>query len=219
MRINITTTSSKETVNFNYQPMLTRAFHRWLGDNKLHDNTSLYSFSWINGGIANKSGIKFDHGGHFFISAYKEDTIKDTIKGIRGNPLIGSGLYVKEIEIETSIDRVEDQQLFYCASPILVKRTIENKEIHFSFNDPQSDAYLTETLQYKLRFAGLQVEGVSVKFDRGFQAAKTKVVYYKNIGNKTNLCPVIIKGTSEQIAFAWNVGIGNSTGIGFGALK
>jgi CRISPR/Cas system endoribonuclease Cas6 (RAMP superfamily) len=30
---------------------------------------------------------------------------------------------------------------------------------------------------------------------------------------------VIIKGTPEQLAFAWNVGLGNSTGIGFGALN
>ena len=28
-----------------------------------------------------------------------------------------------------------------------------------------------------------------------------------------------LKGSPEQIAFAWDVGVGNSTGIGFGALK
>ena len=39
------------------------------------------------------------------------------------------------------------------------------------------------------------------------------------IKNKASICPVIVKGTSEQIAFAWNVGVGNSTGIGFGALN
>ncbi|MGN9307593.1 CRISPR-associated endoribonuclease Cas6 [Enterococcus faecium] len=58
-----------------------------------------------------------------------------------------------------------------------------------------------------------------MSFDRTYYAAKTKLVYYKNIGNKTSICPVIIEGTPEQIAFAWNVGVGNSTGIGFGALK
>jgi CRISPR/Cas system endoribonuclease Cas6 (RAMP superfamily) len=34
-----------------------------------------------------------------------------------------------------------------------------------------------------------------------------------------NWCPIIIKGKPETKLFAWNVGLGNSTGIGFGAIK
>jgi CRISPR/Cas system endoribonuclease Cas6 (RAMP superfamily) len=30
---------------------------------------------------------------------------------------------------------------------------------------------------------------------------------------------VIVEGSAEAVGFAWNVGIGNGTGIGFGALR
>jgi CRISPR-associated endoribonuclease Cas6 len=45
------------------------------------------------------------------------------------------------------------------------------------------------------------------------------MIIYKGIANKANWCPVIIKGRPETKLFAWNVGLGNSTGIGFGAIK
>ncbi len=220
MRIYITTSASKETIPFNYQPMLTGAFHKWVGKNSIHDKTSLYSFSWLTGGRAVKNGIKIDRNGSFFISAYHSEIIKELIRGIKDDPYIGSGLHVQEIAIAQDLEDLnQSERLFYSASPILVKRSTENKEIHYRFDDPQSDLLLTETLRYKLRTAGLEDEDVSVAFDRNYPTAKTKVIYYKSIGNKVNVCPVLIKGTAEQIAFAWNVGVGNSTGIGFGALK
>lgn len=220
MRIYITTSASKETIPFNYQPMLTGAFHKWIGKNSIHDKTSLYSFSWLNGGRKIKNGFKFDQNGHYFISAHNEAIIKSLIEGIRNDSFIGNGLFVKEISIIPDLEEVGlEEKLFYSASPILVKRSEGEREIHYHFDDPQSDALLTETLKYKLKLAGLQHENVSVEFDRSFPSAKTKLIYYKNIGNKANMCPVVIKGTTEQITFAWNVGVGNSTGIGFGALK
>jgi CRISPR-associated endoribonuclease Cas6 len=79
--------------------------------------------------------------------------------------------------------------------------------------------FLTETLKKKLLLANVSDENISVSFDRDFPYPRTKIIKYKDISNKVNVCPVIIKGTQEQLAFAWNVGVGNSTGIGFGALK
>lgn len=220
MRIHITTSSSKEIIPFNYQPMLTGSFHKWMGKNSVHDKTSLYSFSWLTGGRVVKNGIKFDQNGSFFISAHNPEIIKELIRGIKNDPYLGSGLHVQEIAIAQDLENFDQtKRLFYAASPILVKRSDESREIHFHYDDPQSDILLTETLKYKLRVAGLPDEGVSVAFDRDYPQAKTKVIYYKSIGNKVNICPVLIQGTAEQLAFAWNVGVGNSTGIGFGALK
>ena len=45
------------------------------------------------------------------------------------------------------------------------------------------------------------------------------MVTYNGIKNRASLVPIVIEGTTEQITFAWSVGLGNSTGIGFGALK
>jgi len=220
MRLHIFTSPGIEILPFNYQPILTGAFHKWLGENELHGKPSLYSFSWLTGSRTTKSGLKFPNGAYFFISAHHEEVIKNIISGIRQDPIVTRELVVQEITIaeDLKINNIT-QRTFQCASPILVKRTVDDREIHYTFDDIKSDELLTETLKNKLKEAGLSSDGIAVSFDRSYPHAKTKVAYYKNIGNKANMCPVTIKGTTDQITFAWNVGVGNSTGIGFGALK
>lgn len=219
MRLHLRTTKSKELVPFNYQTVLTGALHKWIGKNNLHDDRlSLYSFSWLIGGTALKDGLRFGSGAQFFISVHDQQLLKRIIQGVRKEPKIAFGLDVNEVIIQE--DPVfEKEQKFMTASPIFIKRTIDGKERHFEFHEKESSLLLTETLQNKLRKAGLDDVGVSVRFDMDYSNPKTKVVYYNHIGNKVNICPVVIKGTPEQILFAWNVGLGNSTGIGFGAIK
>jgi hypothetical protein len=43
MRIYLHLTPNTEPVPFNYQRALVGTFHRWLGENELHDDISLYS--------------------------------------------------------------------------------------------------------------------------------------------------------------------------------
>jgi CRISPR-associated endoribonuclease Cas6 len=44
------------------------------------------------------------------------------------------------------------------------------------------------------------------------------MVKYRDINIKGTLCPVIVEGDPRAVQFAWEVGVGNSTGIGFGAI-
>lgn len=219
MRLHLRTTKSNELVPFNYQPFLTGALHKWIGKNNLHDDRlSLYSFSWLSGGTALKQAIRFENGSHFFISVHDQQLLKSIIQGVRMNPEIAFGLVVNEIIIQED-PIFEYEHKFIAASPIFIKRKIDGKEKHYDYQDNESSILLTETLKNKLRKANLDDEGVSVQFDPSNSNPRTKVIYYYKIGNKANICPVIIKGTPEQILFAWNVGLGNSTGIGFGAIK
>ncbi|MFW5760507.1 MAG: CRISPR-associated endoribonuclease Cas6 [Cyclobacteriaceae bacterium] len=218
MRLVLYLTKNKEIVPFNYQPMLTGALHKWIGKNDIHDHLSLYSFSWLQEAKRVKDGLDFPYGSSYFISAYDSQLIKNIIKGIQEDQEIGKGLFVKEIIIQE--DPVfNSEERFLLASPVFIRRNIEGRDIHFSYKDENSSQYLTETLSKKLESAGLTSQGVNVVFDDTYHSPKTKVIYYNKIGSKVNICPVKISGTPEQIAFAWNVGIGNSTGIGFGALK
>ena len=64
---------------------------------------------------------------------------------------------------------------------------------------------------------------LKISFDQNYPGKRTKKLDYKH-GNqiiqiRANWCPVIIEGKPETKQFAWNVGLGNSTGIGFGAIK
>jgi CRISPR-associated endoribonuclease Cas6 len=218
MRICIKIRSNKKPVPFNYQPMMTGTIHKWIGQNAVHDKTSMYSFSWLKGGYKKGNDLIFENGTSFEFSAHDNNMIKIVVEGIQKDPIINYGLEVFEIVI-LETPKFSNKEFFFVSSPVLVKRTEKEREMHFTYDQIEADDLLEETMKTKLRRAGLDDSDIHLAFDRTYQGAKTKLVYYKNIGNKANICPVIIKGTPEQIAFAWNVGVGNSTGIGFGALK
>ncbi|HWK02095.1 MAG TPA: CRISPR-associated endoribonuclease Cas6 [Puia sp.] len=219
MRLYLKLTKNTETIPFNYQPFLTGAIHKWIGDdNSVHNKISLYSFSWLQNAKASNTGITLTKDSFFFISAFDESLIKKILKGILNDPAVCFGVKVFDIQIAED-PKFSNKENFWVASPIFIKRRLDNHEKHITYDDPRSNLFLTETLQKKLKVIGLPSEGVQIAFDRDYPTPQTKIIKYKEIGNRVNLCPVIIEGSSEQITFAWNVGIGNSTGIGFGALK
>ncbi|HEY9259811.1 CRISPR-associated endoribonuclease Cas6 [Chitinophaga sp.] len=218
MRINILLDSSKKTIPFNYQPQLTGAIHKWLGENDWHNSTSLYSFSWLQNGKATAGGISFAGGGSMEISAYDVDFIRKIVRGIQKDPYLAFGLTVTDVIIQET-PAFSNRETMFVRSPVLIKRMVDGRDIHYTYDKAESGILLTETLRTKLRKAGLPDEGVKVSFLNDYPMARTKIIYYKEIGNRVNICPVVIEGTPEQIAFAWEVGVGSSTGIGFGALK
>lgn len=218
MRIHLRTTGAKTTIPFNYQPILTGALHKWAGRNVFHDEMSLYSFSWLQGGEPTNNGLIFPQGASYFISSSNDEFIKILIQGIKADPNIVFDLKVQEITIQEE-PAFKNAEKFHAASPIFIRRHVDGKDIHYTFREKYSNNLLTETLKNKLKKAGLNNEGIEVSFDDTYPNAKTKMISYNNIGNKVNFCPVVIKGSPKQIAFAWNVGVGNSTGIGFGSLK
>lgn len=218
MRIYLSTTRNRSIVPFDHIPVLVGTIHKWLGDNGWHDQLSLYSFSWLIGGKGNGRGLDFPYGAQWFISAHDISFVRQLVEGIQIDPLINFGLRVNEVTIQET-PHFGDCHTFTLASPVLVKRRDGDQVRHYVFSDEGVDELLTETLKTKLKKAGLDWKGVEVLFNREYPLPKTKLVSYNGIGNKASVCPITIRGTSEQIAFAWDVGVGNSTGIGFGALK
>lgn len=219
MRLHLSVSKSNSVVPFDHVPTLVGTLHKWLGPkNEWHNEVSLYSFSWLKGGNINKQGFSFSDGAEWFISSPDTTLLKRLMEGIQQNPEINYGLVVRSITIQE--DPIFGQSnSFMLASPVLIKRKDGEHVRHYLYSDQESDQFLTETLITKLKKAGIPSDGVQVSFDRSYHSPKTKLVNYNGIKNKTSLCPVIISGKPEQIAFAWNVGIGNSTGTGFGALN
>ncbi len=217
MRIYLKLSKNEAIVPYNYQINLVGALHKWLGENEEHGHLSMYSFSWLRGGASMKKGLNFPRGADWFISAYDQGFIKKAVKGIMEDPVIAFGMNVTGVEIVCP-PAFNPIHRFMLASPVFIKRTIGERQKHYVFNEPEADALMTETLKNKMRVAGLNDDGLEIRFDRRYSAAKTTVCAYKNIKNRANYCPVIIQGNGEQLAFAWEVGVGNSTGIGFGAL-
>lgn len=219
MRIYLKLSKNKETIPFNYQHLLTGVIHKWIGEeNSEHGKKSLYSFSWLQNTDSSKSGIHLTANAYFFISAYDEQLIKRITKGILDDPTTFCGSRVLDVQIK-DVPEFSSEERFIMNSPILIKWRDGSKTKHVTFKDDDFNELLTENLKGKLSDAGLNPNGVAVELDQSYAFPKTKLVDYKGIKNKTTLAPIIISGTPEQIAFAWTVGLGSSTGIGFGAVK
>jgi len=218
MRIYLKLKSDRTLLPFEHQALLTGTIHKWLGWNDVHGDVSLYSFSRIAGGKKEKDGLYFEKGSYFFFSSHDDKLIKSLIKGIQNDPEMFHGLMVNEVMIQENPD-FTNQDFFYIASPILIKRHDREKIVHILFNDFRANQCLIETLKNKMAKVGLIDETLDIAFEQNYPKAGTKLITYKGIKNRASWCPVIIKGKPETKAFAWNVGLGNSTGIGFGALK
>lgn len=219
MRLHLRTTANSKPVPFNYHQKLVGAFHKWLGENEIHDNLSLYSLSWLRGGKMRNRALTFPEGAHWFISSPDTQLIKQVIDGLFTDPAIAYGMSVQGMTTEKTPD-FGNEHNFKLAGPVLIKRQEEGKdhETHFLYHQDEAGRLMTETLKSKLLKSGLGDKAIEAAFDLTYKRSKTKMVHYKGIGNKANMCPVILKGDPEAISFAWDVGVGNSTGIGFGAL-
>lgn len=219
MRIYLHLSPNLELVPFNYQQSLVGAFHRWLGENELHDDISLYSLSWLSRGIPRRKGLDFPNGSTFYVSAPNPNLLSTMVNGVFAGHHICWGMEVQEVTIQRT-PIFGNHQRFFVQSPVLIKRRGENQKHHqfYYSSDAESKDYLTETLHQKLEKAGLSTD-VQVRFDESYAKPIIKLVKYRDIDIKATICPVIVEGNPRSVAFAWEVGVGNSTGIGFGALK
>ncbi|AMR26249.1 hypothetical protein A0257_03490 [Hymenobacter psoromatis] len=221
MRLHLYLTAS-QVVLFDYLPTLKSSFHRWAGhDEGLHDGLSLYSYAWLRGGRAGRGGIRFAEGASWFISAPDETLIHALVAGVVRAPDLGLGLRVADVRLQRAPEFAAGEQPFRVASPVFIKHETERGKPadHLLPGHPRADELLTATLRHKLRQAGLDDAGAAVRFDPTFiAAAKTKLFKYQQVQCRASVCPVLVAGSAEQIGFAWEVGVGHSTGIGCGAL-
>jgi len=218
MRVYLRIKATDKIVPFNHQHFLTGTIYKWLGWNDEHGNLSLYSFSRLFGGKNSPEGLLFKNDASLFFSSYHPELIKKIITGIKKDPTMFEGLIVNDIIILEDPD-LTTRECFYPGSPIFIKRRIDNNIVHIPYSDPRSSDFLLETLKSKMEKAGLSDDSLEISFLNNLSEASTKMVSYKGINNRASWCPVMIKGKPETKVFAWNVGLGNSTGIGFGAIK
>ncbi len=229
MRLHFTLSPNTKPVPFAYQHWLTGVFHKWLDDNDLHDKISLYSLSWLDGSRRVVNRLEFPNGAKWFVSFYEDEYVEKLVNGALRDPEMFCGMRVLQIRQQTTPD-FGTRYRFKVASPVFAKgkQPANGKPPHhYLYNEPETDAILTATLIHKMDVANREAnelkftdedKQVKVAFDREFANPKIKLVRIKDIDHKASICPVIVEGTEKAVQFAWNVGIGNSTGSCFGAL-
>lgn len=219
MRIYLKLSKNSKKIPFNYQELLTGVIHKWIGENNnIHGKSGQYCFSWIQNSSVNKDGIDLKKDSYFFISSQDVSLIKSVIKGILSDPTMFSGVSVTDVQIKDTPD-FEPNQSFWMASPVLLKVRDGEKTRHVTLENDDFEEVLTDNLKRKLEKAEISSDGLTIILNPQTNFRQTKLVTYKGIKNKASFAPIIISGTQEQIEYAWSVGLGNSTGIGFGSLK
>ncbi|MEG0993376.1 MAG: CRISPR-associated endoribonuclease Cas6 [Bacteroidales bacterium] len=219
MRILLKCTPNTQTIPFDYQQKMIGVLHKWLGENQLHDKISLYSFSWLQKLIPNKVGFDCPKGTFFFISFFEEDYLKKLIDSILKDPDMFCGIQVAEIQM-VNTPQFGEEERFSLASPVLIKQNIDGNIKFYTYENPESNRILTETILHKMEKAGLDPDAtLRIEFDLSYPKKKTKLVTLHGVKNKTNICPVKVSAKPETLRFIWNVGLGNSTGSSFGALN
>jgi CRISPR-associated endoribonuclease Cas6 len=220
VRLHFQLSPNEQPVPFAYQHYLTGTFHKWLDSNQLHDTLSLYSLGWLAGSRMRAGALVFPDGARWFISLHDEALVETIVNRALADPEVCCGMRVVRIEQQPT-PRFGPRYTFKVGSPVLAKaKEVDGKVRHYLFSDPEADATLTATLRHKLDHAGLGAphNAATVSFDRTYRNPKTKLVTIKDIHNRASICPVTVAGTPEAVAFAWNVGVGNGTGSGFGSL-
>ena len=223
MRLHLTLTPNTKPVPFNYQHQLTGALHKWLGENDLHDKISLYSFSWLRGKFKkiDPDHITYTNEVEWHIKSHSDVVIKKIKQGIAKDKKVAFGMTVYKHTTDPT-PNFGSVFRFEVDSPVLTRKNIDKKSRkHLTFKDEEADGCLTRTLRSKLEKAGFVGNDLEViaGFDRSYQNAHTKLIEIKDIKLRTSICPIIVAGTSKAVQFAWNVGIGEMTGSGFGCLK
>jgi len=222
MRLNLTLSPNTDPVPFNHLHQLTGALHKWLGaDNDYHDGISLYSVGWLRGASVRDGQLHFPNGARWRISFHDDAAPKDLLRGILQDPSVQYGMTVTEVQEQTA-PAFEPPTRFEVDGPVITRtRREDGSRKYLLFSDEAAAASLTATLRTKLREAGLgdAAPSTSVRFDRSYDGARTKVTEVKGIQHKGSICPVIVEGPVHAVECAWNVGVGELTGCGFGALK
>ena len=221
MRLYLKLTPNRETVPFNYQQSLVGAFHKWLGENELHSDTSLYSLSWLKGGRMrkDKKGLEFKSGATFCISSPLQELHKLAVQGIFTDQEIRWGMKVGEVAMRPT-PKFESRHRFLLNSPVLIKRKEEDRrhQRYYFYTDVEADQLMTRTLYTKMKMMNLEGD-IRLSFDKDYTHPKIRKTTFNQIDIKASMCPVIAEGDPELIQFVWDVGVGNSTGIGFGGVR
>lgn len=221
MRLNLQLSPSTEPVPFDHLHRLTGALHKWLGANDLHDGTSLYSFGWLRGGRPQNGRLAFPNGAAWRISFFDPEAARAALAGLLHDPAVMHGMRVVEAR-EQAVPAFGEAYRFKVDGPVVARRDREDgSKAYLLWDEAAADEALTRALRWKLQAAGFEgsAQEATVRFDRSYGRARTKLAQIKGVKHKGSECPVIVEGTPEAVRFAWLVGVGELTGSGFGALQ
>lgn len=217
-RLRINLTQPTVDVPVNNQHNLNGFIHESFGkNNPYHNSFSDYSISSLQGGKLNgdKKTLSFNsEKPHFFISG-NDDFLKFAVTAFVMSKASMFGMKFDSVgafddfKLNTYFDDI------ITISPIIVKNN-EKKKI--TVNDSEFLECLTLNCQHKLLHAGIDDPTFKMEIINPHKS-KSKCVWVGNVFNPCSNVRLRVYGKKKTRETLYNMGMGGSTGSGFGSVK
>jgi CRISPR-associated endoribonuclease Cas6 len=221
MRLKILLSGTNDELRINHQDLVNSFIHRVLGsDNEFHDAKNDYSISSLQGGtwIKGTKNISFKNGGYITISSLDEKFINKILIRLYSTPFYGD---IKVIGIEFVDEKFYNGwNHFVTLSPFIIKKYSSKKDYSFhTLKDIEFQITLKNYLINKISKINpsLDLSNFDVKIPKHVNH-KTSKVMVKNVLNIANSCHINIYTNKKIAELLYNIGIGQSTGSGFGTI-
>jgi CRISPR/Cas system endoribonuclease Cas6 (RAMP superfamily) len=217
-------------------------------DKEIHNAKNDYCISHLYGGKLNKNNntINFPNGAFILVTSQKEEFLNKIILGVLNNVDFIGGMKFKTFEF-ISEEFINGWNYFATLSPFIVKEYISKKEyIFFVFNDKAFLNKASENVKQKIKvmeekeFSEILTNHTKNKLGKIYSSIdlkdfkvevkthpshKIKTIFQqydhenkKSVVNYANQCHVNIFCSKEIAEIIYNLGIGQSTGSGFGTI-
>jgi len=213
MILTVYLTKPTENIPIRNQKEMNSFIHKTIGkDNPYHDSFSDYSISSIQGGKLIDGVLKFNSNPYIVITSNNEAFINMLVSKFMKKEYEFYGCKFQKLTLnEFTVNKYYD--IIHTISPILLKH--ENRKITID-NEKFSEILYNNCLN-KLKYAGIQDNSFKIEIKK--QNLKQKIIY---VGNTFNICTygnLIIFGEKNTRKTLYNLGLGNSTGSGFGTIQ
>jgi CRISPR-associated endoribonuclease Cas6 len=222
MRIIIRFTENKIPVLKNNQADINYYIHKCLGkNNKYHDAKNDYSISSLYGGklSEDKNSFEFKDGGYIVVTSKNEDFINTLIGGVMNNQELKWGMQFKNFDFIKE-NFTNGWNHFATLSPFIIKKYVDKKTYSFvTLEDENFSELVKNHMINKLSkiYKGINLDDFEVIVNK-HPSHKVKKVMVKNVINRANQCHISFFCSSDVAEKIYNLGVGQSTGSGFGTI-
>ena len=214
MRIKINFSCHKDGFDKPIQDYVNSFIHKLLGHNNVyHDSFSNYSISSLNGGVIVDGKITYPYGGYLYISSLDMDFLFKIKKALLKTNFQLCDMSPVSANIEDFYP-MNEYDIIRTVNPILLK----DGDNIITYKDENFIEVLLEKSKKKLLHNGIpynKVETLNIE-PFHFEKAKVKYAKVKNVINKSSHVMLCIKGDRDARYALYNLGLGKSTGCGFG---